>query len=52
MLFVDGRYTLQAFKQSGEKFKIFEISNSLPHKIIKNKKLKIGYNPLFLHLEC
>tara|TARA_B100000575_G_C23084878_1_gene625180 strand:- start:16 stop:1524 length:1509 start_codon:yes stop_codon:yes gene_type:complete len=47
MLFVDGRYTLQALKQSGKKFKIFEITHSLPHKIIKNKKLKIGYNPLF-----
>ncbi len=49
-LFVDGRYTLQAKIQSGNKFKIFTIPNQLPIKVIKKKKLKIGFDPK-LHTE-
>jgi len=44
-LFVDGRYTLQANKQSGKFFKIKTIPQELPEKILKNKKLKIGFDP-------
>ncbi len=42
-LFVDGRYTIQAKKQSGILFKVIEIHKSLPHKILKN--LYLGYDP-------
>ena len=46
-LFVDGRYTLQAKKQSGKKFTIFEIPYIWPKNLFnkKNKKLKIGFDP-------
>ena len=44
-LFVDGRYTIQANKQSGEKFKIKTIPNELPRDILKEKKLKICFDP-------
>ena len=42
-LFVDGRYTIQAKKQSGDQFKIIEIHNFLPKNIIKN--FKLGFDP-------
>jgi len=42
-LFVDGRYTIQAKKQSGKIFKIIELHKFLPHKIFKN--LTFGFNP-------
>jgi Xaa-Pro aminopeptidase len=42
-LFVDGRYTIQAQKQSAKNFNIIEIHNKLPHSIIKNNNL--GYDP-------
>ena len=42
-LFVDGRYTIQAKKQSGKNFRIVEIHKFLPYKIIKN--LKLGFDP-------
>ena len=42
-LFVDGRYTIQAKKQSGTYFKIIEIHKFLPHQILKN--LNLGYDP-------
>ena len=42
-LFVDGRYTIQAKQQSGNKFKIIEIHKFLPKDIIKN--LKLGFDP-------
>ena len=42
-LFVDGRYTIQAQKQSGRQFKIIEIHKFLPHNIIK--KLTLGFDP-------
>jgi len=49
-LFVDGRYTLQAKFQSGKMFKVITIPNKLPEDILKNKKLKIGFDPK-LHTE-
>ncbi len=42
-LFVDGRYTIQAQKQSGKLFKIIEIHKFLPSKILKN--LTLGFDP-------
>jgi Xaa-Pro aminopeptidase len=42
-LFVDGRYTIQAKQQSGNKFKIIEIHKFLPKHIIKN--FKLGFDP-------
>ena len=42
-LFVDGRYTIQAKKQSGKNFRIVEIHKFLPYKIINN--LKLGFDP-------
>ena len=44
-LFVDGRYTLQAKKQSGKKFIVLTIPQKLPFNILKNKKLIIGFDP-------
>ena len=44
-LFVDGRYTLQANKQSRKFFKIKTIPNETPLKVLKKKKLKIGFDP-------
>ena len=37
-LFVDGRYTLQATKQSGSFFKIVTIPNLMPSEVLKRKK--------------
>ena len=42
-LFVDGRYTVQAKMQSGKFFKIFDIINNPPFKVLKKKKL--GLDP-------
>ena len=42
-LFVDGRYTLQAEKESAKNFNIIQIHKKLPHTIIKN--LNLGYDP-------
>tara|TARA_B110000211_G_scaffold216822_1_gene260159 strand:+ start:1696 stop:3414 length:1719 start_codon:yes stop_codon:yes gene_type:complete len=47
-LFVDGRYTLQANKQSGKFFEIKTIPNQLPKNILKNNKFKIGFDPKLL----
>ena len=49
-LFVDGRYTQQAKIQSGKLFNIETIPKSLPSNILKNKKIKIGFDPK-LHTE-
>ena len=43
-LFVDGRYTLQANKQSGNFFKIKTFPNILPRDLLRNKRLKIGFD--------
>jgi len=42
-LFVDGRYTIQAQKESAKNFRIIEIHKTLPHAIIRNYNL--GYDP-------
>ena len=44
-LFVDGRYTLQANKQSGKIFKVITFPNKMPKDILKDKKLCIGFDP-------
>ena len=52
-LFVDGRYTIQAKIESGNKFKIIEIPKSSPKNLTpKNKKkLTLGFDPqLFTNL--
>ena len=43
-LFVDGRYTIQAEKESGKKFQICEIPYIWPKNILK-KRIKIGFDP-------
>ena len=43
-LFVDGRYTIQAYQESSKRFNIIEIHKKLPHKVIKNYNL--GYDPI------
>ena len=47
-LFVDGRYTLQANKQSGEYYKVITFPNKMPKDILKNKKLVIGFDQDYL----
>ena len=42
-LFIDGRYTIQAQKESGKNFKVIEVHKKLPNEIIKN--LTLGYDP-------
>ena len=44
-LFIDGRYTLQAKKQSGDFFKIITFPKQKPFEILKNKKYLIGFDP-------
>ena len=44
-LFVDGRYTIQANNQSGDKFKILEIPYVWPKNISKIRNSKIGFDP-------
>ena len=44
-LFVDGRYTLQAKKQSGKNFKILEIPFIYPKDLSNIHNSKIGFNP-------
>ena len=46
-LFVDGRYTLQAKNQSGNKFQIHQIPFVTPKKILskKQKTLSLGFDP-------
>ena len=43
-LFVDGRYTIQAYQESSKSFNIIEVHKKLPHKVIKNYNL--GYDPI------
>ncbi len=42
-LFVDGRYTIQAKKESGKLFSIVEIHKTLPYQILHKKRL--GFDP-------
>ena len=44
-LFVDGRYTLQAKKQSGKKFTICEIPQIFPKNLKEIKNIKVGFDP-------
>ena len=44
-LFVDGRYTLQAKKQSGKNFVILEIPYFLPKNLLPYIDSKIGFDP-------
>ena len=44
-LFVDGRYTLQAKKEAGKKFKILEIPYFFPKDLTNLYNFKIGFNP-------
>ena len=44
-LFIDGRYTLQAKKQSGDFFKIITFPKHMPSDILKSKKYLIGFDP-------
>jgi len=45
-LFVDGRYTIQAKRQSGKKFNIHEIPYNWPKDILKkHEPLNIGFDP-------
>ncbi len=44
-LFVDGRYTLQAFNQSGKDFKIITFPKIMPIKLLKDKEFRIGFDP-------
>ena len=49
-LFVDGRYTLQANKESGKNFKIVEFPKFLPKSLFEN--ITLGYDPtLFTKLQ-
>ena len=43
-LFVDGRYTLQAEKESGRKYKILEIPYFWPKNVLEHNS-RIGFNP-------
>ncbi len=47
LLFVDGRYTLQANIESGKNFKIFEIPKIRPFDLLKKRKDKmtLGFDP-------
>ncbi len=44
-LFVDGRYTVQARKQSGKNFKIYEFPYVWPKDLINIANKKIGFDP-------
>jgi Xaa-Pro aminopeptidase len=44
-LFIDGRYTLQAKIQSGNKFLIKTLPKDSPKSVLKNKTLRIGFDP-------
>ena len=43
-LFVDGRYTLQARYQSERTFKIITFPDKMPNRVLRNKKLVIGFD--------
>ena len=50
-LFVDGRYTIQAKRQSGKNFEIITIPKIFPKHVLKSKKkIILGYDPK-LHTE-
>ena len=46
LLFIDGRYTIQAEIQSGKSFEIITIPKKFPKDVIKSKKkIVIGFDP-------
>ena len=49
-IFVDGRYSLQAKIECGSEFNIITLPKKLPKDILKNKNIKIGFDPK-LHTE-
>ena len=46
-LFIDGRYTLQAKKETNKNFEVIEIHKTKPSKLLSkiNKEIKIGFDP-------
>ena len=44
-LFVDGRYTVQALKQSGKSFNVITFPKKMPKDVLKYKHLIIGFDP-------
>ena len=50
-LFVDGRYSQQAERESGKNFKIVTIPKKMPHQILK-KKLRLGYDPKLFNISA
>ena len=44
-LFVDGRYSVQAKIESGDFFKIVTLPHQMPNKILRGRKIKIGFDP-------
>ena len=44
-IFVDGRYTIQAGIQCGKSFEVCTIPQVMPNQILKNLKIKIGFDP-------
>ena len=44
-LFVDGRYSIQARNQSSDQYDIITMPKTLIKNIVKNKELKIGFDP-------
>jgi Xaa-Pro aminopeptidase len=50
LMFVDGRYTIQAEIQCGKEFQICNIPKEYPFTIFKNKNLNLGFDPK-LHTE-
>ena len=49
-MFVDGRYTIQADIQCGDKFQICTVPKDCPFSIFKKKNLNLGFDPK-LHTE-
>ena len=44
-IFVDGRYTIQAGIQCGNNFEVCTIPQVMPNQVLKNLKIKIGFDP-------
>ena len=44
-IFVDGRYTIQAGIQCGKSFEVCTIPQVMPNQVLKNLKIKIGFDP-------
>ncbi len=44
-LFVDGRYSLQAYNQSGKSFEVITFPKKMPSDVLRDRKLSIGFDP-------